>query len=85
MMKKSRLYECFRELTVGASQYGHIFEWASEQPNRTTNCAVGFGGRLTDKRDRYSNICFDTAFCLSQVVFDPFVLILQSESNTVLD
>ncbi|PEC50484.1 hypothetical protein COJ46_07910 [Bacillus sp. AFS077874] len=35
MMKKSRLYESFRELTVGASQYGHIFEWASEHPNRT--------------------------------------------------
>jgi len=35
MMKKSRLYESFRELTVGASQYGHIFEWASEQLDRT--------------------------------------------------
>ena len=69
MMKKSRLYESFRELTVGASQYGHIFEWASEHPNRTIYYAVGFGGRLTDKRDRYSNSCFDTAFCHKVVQF----------------
>lgn len=73
MMKKSKLYECFRELTVGASQYGHIFEWASEHPNRTIfTYVVGFGGRLTDKRDRYSNICFDTAFCHKVVQFNCF-------------
>ncbi len=69
MMKKSRLYESFRELTVGASQYGHIFEWASEQLDRTITGAVGSGGCLTDKRDRYSNFCFDTAFCHKVVQF----------------